>query len=143
MERSIEVDTGESVAFSYELAGLGSRFLAVMIDFIIQFLTLLVFVIALGLIALLPVPAALSSQAHFIKTSRALIVAVWSVGVFLLFFGYFVIFEWYAQGRTPGKRLIGIRVVRDGGFPLDFTSSVIRNLVRIIEAAFGFYTISA
>jgi uncharacterized RDD family membrane protein YckC len=104
MERNVEVATGESVAFSYELAGLGSRFFAVFIDLTIQF--------------------------------SVLILAA-------LFIGYFIIFEWRWNGRTPGKRLLGIRVVRDGGFPLDFTAAVIRNVVRILEAALGFYAISA
>jgi hypothetical protein len=62
---------------------------------------------------------------------------------FMLFFGYFIIFEWRWGGRTPGKRLLGIRVVRDGGFPLDFTSAVVRNVVRIVETALGFYLVSA
>jgi len=63
--------------------------------------------------------------------------------MFMVYFGYFIVFEWRWAGRTPGKRLLGIRVVRDGGFPLDFTSAVIRNLVRILEAGFGFYAVSA
>jgi uncharacterized RDD family membrane protein YckC len=76
-------------------------------------------------------------------TSGSVALAVFIFSAFLLFFGYFILFEWLWQGRTPGKRLVGIRVVRDGGFPVDFTGSAIRNLVRILEFGFGFYLLSA
>jgi len=46
------------------------------------------------------------------------------------------------NGRTPGKRALGLRVIRAGGFPVDVNASVIRNLVRILEASLGFYAIS-
>ncbi|MGH7707915.1 MAG: RDD family protein [Vulcanimicrobiaceae bacterium] len=144
MERRVDVATGEGVAFSYELAGLGSRFLAVLIDLALQ-------LVAAGLIGALLVWAAsalpagvrLPVAAQSRKTVRALLYAGLIVALFLLFFGYFIIFEWRWNGRTPGKRLLGIRVVRDGGFPLDFASSVVRNVVRILEFGLGFYAIAA
>lgn len=77
------------------------------------------------------------------KLEQAVLIGLLVAAGFLLFDGYFIIFEWLWSGRTPGKRLIGIRVVRDGGFALDFTSSVIRNAIRILEFALGFYAISA
>jgi uncharacterized RDD family membrane protein YckC len=144
MERSVDVATGESVAFSYELAGLGSRFIAVAIDFAIQV------AVALAVLALLvwfglshqgtPAPAKPGAAYKF---ALAVIEGLAYFAAFLLFFGYFIFFEWRFAGRTPGKRLVGIRVVRDGGFPLDFTSSVVRNIVRIVEFGLGFYAVSA
>jgi hypothetical protein len=77
------------------------------------------------------------------KFAGAIAAGLLYFAVFMLFFGYFILFEWLWQGRTPGKRLLGIRVVRDGGFTLDLISSMIRNIVRVIEAALGFYAISA
>jgi hypothetical protein len=62
---------------------------------------------------------------------------------FLIFFGWFIIFEAWWSGRTPGKRALGLRVVRDGGFPIDVGASIIRNLVRIGEVLLGFYAVSA
>jgi uncharacterized RDD family membrane protein YckC len=141
MERSVEVTTGESVAFAYELAGLGSRFFAVFVDFSLQ---LAIAAAALGLaVWLVPGSAGHAKTAAAGKTAAAVLLALAIVAAFLLFFGYFILFEWLWQGRTPGKRLVGIRVVRDGGFPLDFTSSVIRNIVRILEFSLGFYAVSA
>jgi uncharacterized RDD family membrane protein YckC len=145
MDRTIEVTTGESVAFSYELAGLGSRFLAVFIDLLIQV------VVAVGGVFLLiwigtAVPSEHPSRADSslaAKVGAAIAVALLVFTAFAIFFGYFIIFETLWNGRTPGKRLVGIRVVRDGGFPVDFTSALIRNVVRILEAGLGFYMISA
>jgi uncharacterized RDD family membrane protein YckC len=55
------------------------------------------------------------------------------VTLFLLFWGYFLIFEWVWNGQTPGKRLMRIRVVKDGGYPISFLDSVVRNLLRIVD----------
>ncbi len=145
MERTVDVATGESVAFSYELAGLGSRFFAVAIDLTIQ-----IAVLVAALLVLLWIGASQSgsaaASAHAAPVSKfaaAVLEGIGIFGVFMLFFGYFIFFEWRFAGRTPGKRLLGIRVVRDGGFPLDFTSAVVRNVVRVVETALGFYLVSA
>jgi len=147
MERNVEVPTGESVAITYELAGLGSRFLAVFIDMAIQVtiaLSVLLFFAWLG--SAIPNSSAYKSQPatrDAEKIGEAIAIAVFVFAGFLLFFGYFILFEWRFEGRTPGKRLLGIRVVRDGGFPLDFTAAMVRNIVRILEVALGFYVVSA
>lgn len=140
MERSVEVATGESVAFSFELAGLGSRFVAVGIDLAIQVGVLVAALVAFAFVGALLGPAA---SAPLGKSARAVLIAVASFALFALFFGYFIVFEAAWGGRTPGKRLLGIRVVRDGGFPVDPTSAVVRNVVRILEVGLGFYALSA
>lgn len=142
MERSVAVATGESVAFSYELAGLGSRFFAVVVDIAIQFAVVVVCVLSLVLLASL-LPGRAQHPDLSAKLGRAVLTGLAIVAIFLLFFGYFILFEWLWQGRTPGKRLLGICVVRDGGFPLDFTSSVVRNVIRILEFGLGLYALSA
>ncbi len=144
MERTLDVATGESVAFRYELAGLGSRFYALFIDLAIQIAVLLVGILLLAWIgSSLPTGKAAPVDATAAKIGSAIVTALLVFAAFMLFFGYFIIFEWRWGGRTPGKRLLGIRVVRDGGFPLDFTSAVVRNVVRIVETALGFYLVSA
>ena len=139
MERSIEVATGESVAFSFELAGLGSRFVAVGIDLAIQIGVLVAALVVFGFVGTLLGPTAAPPG----KTARAVLIAIAAFALFALFFGYFIVFEAAWAGRTPGKRLLGIRVVRDGGFPVDPTSAVVRNVVRILEFGLGFYALSA
>jgi uncharacterized RDD family membrane protein YckC len=144
MERTLDVATGESVAFRYELAGLGSRFYAVFIDMAVQFAILTAFVLLLAWIgSALPAVKAPAPGGSLEKIASGIVLGLVVFAVFMLFFGYFILFEWRWGGRTPGKRLLGIRVVRDGGFPLDFTSAVVRNVVRILEVGLGFYVVSA
>ncbi len=143
MERTLEVRTGESIAIRYELAGLGSRFLAVALDFAIQFAA------ALGLALLVyllsgPLTAALTAVPGApLKSVQAIVFAAGTFAAFVVFFGYFIVFELWWSGRTPGKRALGIRVVRDAGFPVDIGSATIRNLIRILEFGLGFYAVSA
>jgi len=137
VERNVSVRTPESIAFYYELAGLGSRFLAVAIDIVIQSIVAVVFV----LLAMWATPGAqaLGKMLHLdASTSAAVVLAIAIIGLFLLQVGYFVVFELLWNGQTPGKRLIGIRVVRDGGYPVAFMDSTIRNLIRVVEFALAY-----
>lgn len=143
MDRTLRVRTPESIAFSYELAGLGSRFLAVSIDIALQLL------IAIGIIWALTYSyshlprSMLRAASRPTKIEESLAIAFIAAMIFLIFFGYFIVFETFWNGQTPGKRLMGLRVVRDGGYPADFASIAIRNLIRVGEMAAGFYGVSA
>jgi uncharacterized RDD family membrane protein YckC len=143
VERTLEIRTGESVAIRYELAGLGSRFLAVGLDVVIQ---LAVTVAVAGTLLALskPLGAVAATVPRTIgKSGAATFMAIGVFALFVLYFGYFIIFELWWSGRTPGKRALGIRVVRDGGFPIDAGSATVRNVVRIIEVGLGLYAVSA
>ncbi len=90
MERSVEVATGESVAFSYELAGLGSRFLAVFVDFLIQAGVAIGILLVFVLIGL-ALPAAKGSAAGAAdKIGDAIVIALFVVLAFIVFSGYFM-----------------------------------------------------
>jgi uncharacterized RDD family membrane protein YckC len=138
MLRSVDVRTGEAVEIRYELAGLGSRFLALVVDMLAQFAIALALLIGFGFAA-----PGLSRLPFAGKNVTAWAIAVAVLLLFTIFFGWFIVFETWWSGRTPGKRALGLRVVRDGGFPLDAGAAIIRNLVRIAEVALGFYTVSA
>ncbi|HEX9894590.1 MAG TPA: stage II sporulation protein M [Gemmatimonadales bacterium] len=114
----LEIETPEHVALDYELAGLGSRGLAAILDTVILTLFTLASVIALGL--LVPV--------------RGVVVEVLLVLLlFLTLWGYFTFFEAFRDGQTPGKRWMGIRVVHDTGHALTFGGAALRNLLRIAD----------
>ena len=138
MERRFAVKTGELVSFEYELAGAGSRFIALMIDSLIQILalTLLLVVSALQQWQL----AKIVNMSE--KGGGPYLAAFVLLLLFIIFFGYFIIFEIVWHGQTPGKRLLHIRVVRDGGQRSDPVTIVTRNLIRIVEAGLFFYFIS-
>ncbi len=59
--------------------------------------------------------------------------------MFLLLWGYFVFFEVYRHGATPGKRAMKLRVVNRNGTPVGWTASMIRNLLRAVDLQPGFF----
>ncbi|HEX2081024.1 MAG TPA: stage II sporulation protein M [Longimicrobium sp.] len=123
-DRQVDVETPEHVAIGYELADLGSRFTALLID--VALIILAQLGAWLGLYALV-------SLFGF----RSLLVGL-GLGVvvfigFVLMWGYFVFYEGLRDGQTPGKRRMGIRVVHDGGFPVTVRAAAVRNLMRIID----------
>ena len=144
MDRDLDVRTPESIALTYHLAGLGSRFLALAIDMAIQAIVawalLIGLVMAASRVASAAKPPPLSGNE---KVVEAIAVALLVTIVFAIFFGYFIAFEALWNGRTPGKKIVGVRVVRDGGYPIDFGAALIRNLIRVGEALIGAYGLSA
>src|SRR5437667_181978 len=124
--RRLGIETPEHLVLELELAGLGSRMAATVCD---AGLLVLAFVLLGVGIQLLPTPTGGDAEGPW--STLAAIVLI--LTVFLLFWGYFLLFEALNDGRTPGKRLMGIRVLMDTGHPLTFTAAAVRNLVRIVD----------
>ena len=61
------------------------------------------------------------------------------IGFFVVYWGYFALFEALMQGQTPGKRLVGIRVVKDSGRGIKPTEALTRNFMRAIDQLPGLY----
>jgi uncharacterized membrane protein SpoIIM required for sporulation/uncharacterized RDD family membrane protein YckC len=123
-DRHVQVETPEHVAIAYELADLGSRFTALLLDFLVIVGAMAgVTVVMVAVSMALPIPEIILGMAS----------AVAVVFTFLLFWGYFFYFEAFREGQTPGKRAMGIRVVQDGGYPVTARASAVRNLVRMID----------
>ena len=133
MEDSYLVSTPENIEISYVPAGMGTRFLAALLD------SLILAVLLLGiLITGLVVGVATAGLG---ETVNWLIFALIVLLMFVTLFGYYIFFETVWRGQSPGKRLMGLRVMRDDGLPLGFTGSVIRNLIRffdLLPLAYGF-----
>ncbi len=128
------IETPEQLRLDFAVAGIGSRFLALAIDSLIQIAVVVLVLIALAVVGTAGLPA-------FRGPSSVWLLAALGVLFFLLFFGYFAIFEILWNGQTPGKRVIGIRVVKDFGRPLTAAESIGRNLLRIVDQLPGFYAI--
>jgi uncharacterized RDD family membrane protein YckC len=129
-QRVVQFITPENIEVRYELAGIGSRFVAALIDHLIQLLAILaIYLIASQTSNLLSLSRLFGGSAPF------WIQAIAAIVIFVIMFGYFVFFELRTGGQSPGKRVANLRVVRDGGYPIDPYSSVIRNLVRIVDLA--------
>ena len=132
-EDKVTIPTPEGVEVEMTLAGIGSRFIAQVIDWAIKFALMFALIIALFGVAGLTGDATADSDATFIG------VAILVVIIFLINFGYDVLFEALASGRTPGKRMTGLRVVKVGGSPVGFMSSAVRNLLRMVDILPGGY----
>lgn len=116
LEDRITISAPEGIELHIVLAGAASRYIAGIIDL---FLELLLIVVAAIVFTNFPGGG----------VGVALLVMVIFAAVFL----YDVLFELLAAGRTPGKRLTHLRVVRTGGGPVDFPASAVRTLMRVID----------
>jgi uncharacterized RDD family membrane protein YckC len=123
------IETPEHTSIEFPLAGIGSRFLAVLIDSLIQTGVAIVLVLLLAAITFG------FGVSGLVQSSPA---GIWAIAIlifafFLLFYGYFILFEAIWNGQTPGKRLTRIRVIKDSGQPITAIDAVARNLLRIID----------
>lgn len=136
MTREFNVVTPEHVEVNFELAGIGSRFLAILLDHLLQALFfIIVGVVCLGL-------GIFSFETGLGPGSMATwIFAIFIILIFVVTYGYFLFFELTRNGQTPGKKAVGIRVIRDTGHPLDFRSATLRNILRIVDALPSMYAI--
>jgi len=132
MTERITIDTPEQVAFSVEVADVGSRFLALAIDLTIQGAALLVLLI-LGAAAYAGLSYGGALRGTAMRDVASAVGAAALVTTFLLIWGYHIAFETWMRGQSPGKRVVGLRVVKDNGSPEGFLDATIRNVVRIAD----------
>jgi uncharacterized RDD family membrane protein YckC len=122
LEDRITIATPEGIELRMVLAGAGSRFIACVIDLSLQ----------LALIAL-------AALAAFGLLGGGVGLALFAMALFAAVFLYDILFEVLASGRTPGKRVTHLRVVREQGAPVDLPASALRNLMRLIDWLPAFY----
>ena len=123
----LRIDTPENVVFGYEVAGIGSRFLAALVD------TVLIVLLQVVVNVLLWALGVFSGMLEGQDGLASWILAVFGLLAFAFFWGYYIFFEMVWNGQSPGKRWVGLRVIRSDGTPITLTESVIRNLVRLID----------
>jgi uncharacterized RDD family membrane protein YckC len=134
----LTIDTPEQVAIRFPIAGIGSRFLALLADTVVQLIAyaILFFIFFLILTSAPRLAGMIVDRAG----EKWLIAAIFLV-VFLLRWGYYTVFEAFWNGQTPGKKLCKLRVIRDSGRQITFFESLTRNLIRAIDSLPGFYAI--
>ena len=137
-EEDLAILSAENVAVSVETSGLGSRMAALCIDTTLQLLVLLLIsLVWAGAAYFIP---ALNTPAPWVASTLE---AIFSIFVFLLFFGYYFFFEWLWDGQTPGKRYLGMRVTMANGLPLSMWPALVRNTVRLVDFLPFFYGIGS
>lgn len=124
LDDRVTLATPEGVALELVLAGVGSRFLARLLDTVIQ--GGLIFALALGV-----------GSFNAPGWAEAILI----ITIFLVIFAYDIVFETLNQGRTIGKLAAGIRVVGRAGEPVRFLASAIRNVARFLDFLPAFYLI--
>ena len=121
--RSLEVETPEHVRLGFELAGIGSRSAAVLLDILVLGTIVSMLFLAVGAL-------------QFFMGNELLANLGFAAIIFLMFlfqWGYFFLAEGFFDGRTLGKRWIGLRVIGEEGVPVTLQGAALRNLIRIID----------
>lgn len=131
---NLNIETPEQIEVSLEIAGLGSRFVGCVVDFLYKALFILLLVLV-GII----LGALLAASAP--QFSVYLLVALLFGAYFIFSVGYKIYFEVRHNGQTPGKKFAGIRVIRAGGAPVDFMTAGIRNLLALGDFVPVFYLV--
>jgi uncharacterized RDD family membrane protein YckC len=121
----MSIATPEGLELDLVLAGAGSRLIAGLLDSILKGLVLLAAALATVLA----------------NASSGVLIALWSLILFTVWFGYDVLFELASGGRTPGKRWTGLRVLTADGTAVGPGSSIVRNLLRLVDAIPGPYLV--
>lgn len=114
LDTRLRVETPEGIDLLLRPAGLVPRALAFAIDLGIRATLLLVLYIILGMLGELGM-------------------GLGTILLFLVTWWYMVLFEVLNQGRSPGKQLLGLRVIHDDGTPVGWAASLTRNLLRFVD----------
>jgi uncharacterized RDD family membrane protein YckC len=117
----LTIETPEQTSLEFALAGIGSRFLAMAVDTLIQSVTAAALTLGVAFLFLV-------FDAPNIWVGAAVLLIL-----FVVFYGYFIFFESLWNGQTPGKRLVRVRVIKDDGRPIRAVESVGRSVLRLVD----------
>lgn len=120
IDTATRVETPEHIAFEFRLAGPWRRGVAYLIDLSLRVVAFFVLAIVLAL------ASAMAPIEELANAPMALLLLLYFVAEWF----YFVLFEWLWDGLTPGKKALGLRVVKDGGLPIALPDALLRNLLR-------------
>lgn len=117
--------TPANIEIEYRLAGAGSRLAAFTVDFTLQIIAcfILMIVILFGIY-----DYRFATLANVEGFALGVLIISW----FLVYFCYFIVCEMTLNGQSAGKKIFGLRVIRDNGQPLGLSQSLIRNLFRAV-----------
>jgi len=131
-----KLETPESVAVTYDVAGIGSRFLAALIDAIVQ----TVIVVALVIVTLV-IAGTSSLTANNTTTGAYVALAVGTLIISVVLLGYYIFFELIWNGQSPGKRSMRLRVIGISGYPVTPFAVLVRNVLRLVDFLPAYYAV--
>lgn len=124
---TLVIETPERVPLEFALASIGNRFLACAFDHAMQ-------VIIIGVAALIVfITGNFDLLGEKFFDAPKWLQAALVIFLFVVFSGYFVLFEYFWNGQTPGKKLLKLRVIREDGRPVTFWEAAVRNLLRLFD----------
>jgi uncharacterized RDD family membrane protein YckC len=126
----LTIETPEQTPLEFPLAGIGSRFLAIALDTLLQ-------LAAFWILLMIAIAALWASFTGIM--GKQWVVATLVLMAFLVQFGYYAFFEAVWNGQTPGKRWTHLRVIKDSGRSISAYDAILRNLLRIVDALPTFY----
>jgi uncharacterized RDD family membrane protein YckC len=129
----LSIDTPEQISLEFPLAGVGSRFLAIAFDTLLQAVIGVVLVIIAVLLG--------AAASEFGRSSGPWVLAFLLFALFVVYTGYFATFEALWRGQTPGKRLVGLRVIDVSGSRVSVYAAILRNLIRVVDQLPGIYAV--
>lgn len=133
--QTVTIETPEHFELQFQLAGIGVRFLAFLVDRVIQAGVIFGLIVIVSLLIFMSGKVAevtdffVGAQAFVKQWILALAILVYGVTTI----GYFLLFEYFWSGTTPGKRSQHIRVIRKDGRPITFLDSSVRNILRFVD----------
>ncbi len=127
----LNIETPEQVELRFPIAGIGSRFLALLTDSAIQATSL--FLMFFFIVVFFSSARRVGAGGALADSGAKWIVAGIVVFYFLLYWGYFSLFEAFWNGQTPGKKLLKIRVIKDTGRQITLFEALTRNLLRVVD----------
>jgi uncharacterized RDD family membrane protein YckC len=136
----LHIDTPEQVSLQYAIAGVGSRFVAALLDNLIITAFYILAFLGLVLISAGAIRAGVGVGKE-LDAAGKWVLAIFIFFNFLLVWGYFALFEALWRGQTPGKRVMKLRVIKDSGRRITFFEALARNLLRFIDYLPGFYLV--
>lgn len=125
----IKILTPENIEVEYSLAHLGSRTFAFIIDYTVEsIMTIIIGVILWCIYRYAP---------FFWDAYTGWILGISLILFFIIHLGYYIVLEMNMNGKSLGKKIMKLRIIRDNGQPLTLKHSIIRNLFRVFIDIFG------
>jgi uncharacterized RDD family membrane protein YckC len=119
LDATIRVVTPENIAFEYRLAGPFRRLPAFLLDFCVGFGLLVTLLIIINMTVTIASPGLAAALSLLL--------------FFVIWWFYGVLFETFMNGQTPGKYVLGLRVLTDSGQPINGMQATLRNLLRAAD----------
>lgn len=121
--KKVTIVTPENIEVEYRCAGIGSRLVASFLDYFFQGVIYLLIILIL---------AKMGDPLRYIESQNSYALALGLLIIAIINYGYFTVLEMIMDGRTPGKKILGLRTIRKNGQPMDVKHSLIRNLFKIL-----------